>query len=240
MAAASDRGQRRTRNEDAVVGVSLPGGHTVLAVADGVGGNRAGDVASASAAEALVIALAQDHDSDGATALLRAFQSVNQALCQQSAGDARLEGMATTLVAALVSGDEAWLANVGDSRAYLVEDGRLEQLTEDHSVVAERVRAGALTEDAARSSGARHVITRSLGIEPSVDVDVYGPVVLAQDARLLLCSDGLHDVVSSSDIADIAAHRPPAEAARRLVEVANEHGGPDNISAVIYAHDPHA
>jgi protein phosphatase len=142
--------------------------------------------------------------------------------------------MATTVVAAVVERGEASIVNVGDSRAYLVHGGTARQITRDHSLAAEAVRDGDLTQDEARLSNARHVITRSVGGAPELDVDQFGPVALASGACLLLCSDGLYDVVNDDEIARAVAGAAPDAAAGALIELANDRGGPDNISVVIF------
>ena len=143
--------------------------------------------------------------------------------------------MATTLVAALVRGHSAWLASVGDSRAYLFHQGELTQRTQDHSWVAEQIRAGRLTEEEAEHSEFRNVITRAVGVADTVEPDKVGPISLPAGSLLLLCSDGLHRVVSDDEIAAVLASGTPQEMAERLIALANEAGGPDNISVAIVA-----
>ena len=234
VAALTHRGRRRRKNEDAILATALPGGALLLVVADGVGGERAGEVASRSAVRLLEQQMASRVGSAPADRLRAALRHVNSILWQRSQSEAHLHGMATTVVAALLRDGQAWIANVGDSRAYLVQDGAARQLTRDHSLVAERVREGDLTEEEAKQSHARHVITRSVGSEEDLDVDTYGPLTLPGGCSLLLCSDGLYDVVGASEIASVASGAPPEVAARELIDLANEHGGPDNISVVIY------
>lgn len=232
MAARTDRGRKRSENQDAVLVRELPDGTVVAAVADGVGGASGGELASAGAIEALLAELWINPCDDGAGSLRRAVASANAAV-RAEAAERGLEGMATTLVAALVCDGSAWVANVGDSRAYVYEDGSLRQLTEDHSWVAEQVRAGRLTEEEAETNAFRNVITRAVGSAESVEADIFGPVPLPAGSLLLLCSDGLYRAVSDAAIADTLASGDPATMAARLVTLANEAGGPDNVSVVI-------
>jgi protein phosphatase len=142
--------------------------------------------------------------------------------------------MATTLVAAIVRAGEAWIANVGDSRASLVREGVTEAISEDHSLVAESLREGEMTEEEAWTSNLRHVITRTVGSEEEVDVDIFGPLTLGAEETLVLSSDGLHDLVEADEIAAIAGGDDLEAAAEALVAAANAAGGPDNITVVLY------
>jgi protein phosphatase len=234
LAAATDRGRKRRKNEDAVLAVALPGGASLLAVADGVGGGRAGEVASVSAIDGLSVYLASVSLANPQHALSMALQAINRDLWERGQSDPNLEGMSTTLVAAMILGGEAWIANVGDSRAYLLDGIVISQLTQDHSLVAEQVRRGVISEGEARRSPSRNVITRCLGCDESVDVDVVGPVAMLVGSRLLLCSDGLHAVVPEEEIVGLAQATSPDEATTQLVAAANARGGPDNISVAIY------
>lgn len=234
VAALSHKGRRHPHNEDSILTVGLADGSLLLAVADGVGGERAGEVASKEAVRTIeqqVKALAKAPPGERLQAAIR---QASAAIWKSSQDNVKLRGMATTTVAAIVAGGQAWLANVGDSRAYLIVDGGITQLTDDHSLVAERVRDGDLTEEEAKESRARHIITRSVGSDEEVEPDLFGPLALPTGSHLLLCSDGLHDVVSDEEIASIVTGNDLAHAAQRLIERANEEGGPDNISVVLY------
>lgn len=234
VGALSNKGRRRRKNEDSILSVPLSGGAVLIAVADGVGGERAGEVASSGVTKLLSEQLTSQVLSHFDEDLAMAIQAANHTLWERARNDVRLQGMATTLVAAIVDDGNAWLANVGDSRAYLIEGANITQITQDHSLVAERVREGDLTEEEARQSQARHIITRSIASDAHIEVDTFGPLALPADSRLLLCSDGLHDVVEESEIARIASSVPADEAVRELIDAANNRGGPDNISVVIY------
>ena len=235
VASLTARGRRRPNNEDAVLTTALPEGALLLAVADGVGGERAGEIASRSAVRLLEQQVAARARNAPADRLRPALRHVNSMLWQRAQGEPHLHGMATTVVAAIVDRGQAWLANVGDSRVYIVHEGGARQLTRDHSLVAERVREGNLTEEEARQSQSRHVITRSVGSGEDLDVDTFGPIALPPGCRLVLCSDGLYGAVDDHELAAAASQAAPADAVRILVDLANERGGPDNISVIIYA-----
>ena len=230
--ARTDPGLKRSENQDAVLARELVDGSVVVAVADGVGGASGGELASAGAIECLLAELLANPGAAAADSLHRAVASANAAV-RAEAADRGFEGMATTLVAAVVCGGSAWVANVGDSRAYLYEAGTLRQLTQDHSWVTEQVQAGRLTEEEAETNAFRNVITRAVGVAETVEPDVSGPIPLPAGSLLLLCSDGLHRAVNGAGIAGALASGDPGGMADRLITLANEAGGPDNVSVVI-------
>ncbi len=225
--AATDVGRVREGNEDAYLVDDAMG---LVAVADGMGGHRAGEVASATALEALRSAITHGRP------LRESMQDANEAVFTKSLTDDELRGMGTTLTAAtLVTGGIVLVGHVGDSRAYLLHDGELRQVTMDHSLVEELVREGRLTADEAAVHPQRSIITRALGVDASVEVDVY-PVELAPGDRLLLCSDGLTGMVQAETIAGtLRREEDPARAAAALIDAANVAGGEDNITAVVVA-----
>jgi PPM family protein phosphatase len=200
----------------------------LVAVADGMGGHRAGEVASATALEALRAAMAAGQP------LRDAIEGANDAVLEKSVTDHELRGMGTTLTAGTLGTDGNLLVgHVGDSRAYLVRDGELTQITNDHSLVEEMVRGGELTPEQAESHPRRSIITRALGIDPEVEVDVY-PLELRPGDRLLLCSDGLTTMLRGDEIAEILEGEPhPERAAQLLVDAANAAGGEDNVTALV-------
>lgn len=200
----------------------------LIAVADGMGGHQAGEVASATALEALRAAVASGEP------LREAIEGANEAVLEKSESDRDLHGMGTTLTAGMVVADGSLtIGHVGDSRAYLSRDGELRQITDDHSLVEELVRGGELTPEQAEVHPQRSIITRALGIDPQVDVDVY-PIELRDGDRILLCSDGLSTMVRPEEIESILGREPdPRRAAQLLVDAANAAGGEDNITAVI-------
>jgi protein phosphatase len=225
MGAATDVGRVREGNEDAYL---VDDGMGLIAVADGMGGHRAGEVASATALEALRAAV------NGGRPLREAIEDANSAVYEKSLTDASLRGMGTTLTAGtLAAGGTLIVGHVGDSRAYLLHDGELRRLTTDHTLVEEMVRDGRLTADEAAVHPLRSRITRALGVEASVEVDVY-PVELLPGDRLLLCSDGLTGMVQPDEIAATLRREDDAtRAATSLVDAANAAGGEDNITVVV-------
>ena len=200
-----------------------------------MGGHVGGEVAARVAVETLDLAFERAPTVSG---LRDAFSEANAAVWHESQVNADLRGMGTTLTAvALVGGDDGHdvlaLANVGDSRAYVYSDGRLVQVTADHSLAEERMRHGEMTEAEAAVHPQRHILTRALGVSSEVQTDMWELQLRAGD-RVLLCSDGLSNEVGMDEMADILGQvGDPEEAAGRLVEVANEHGGADNITVVI-------
>ena len=228
---ATDVGQLRSVNQD-----SMLLGPDVFVVADGMGGHQGGEVASALAIEAIE-AVAEGLPGGSVRQLITAVQDANDTVFARSAQDPSLSGMGTTLVAiaAVVEEGEERLAivNVGDSRAYRFAGGELHQVTEDHSLVAELVRDGRISEEEAAVHPQRNIVTRALGIEEHIPVDVFQILPHAGD-RYLLCSDGLTNEVEEGDIAAVLRTTDdPSAAADELVRRANEHGGRDNITIVI-------
>ncbi len=222
--ASTDTGQVRDGNEDSYL---VDRRLDLFAVADGMGGHRAGEIASATALDGLKLAV--DEGAPVADAVGRA----NTAVWDKAAGDTDLAGMGTTLTAAIFDAGTLTIAHVGDSRAYLLRDGRLERLTTDHSLVEELIRDGKLTEDQAAVHPQRSIITRALGVDSSVEVDVYSLVLLGGD-RVIICSDGLTSMVRAAGIAEILRAEPdPTAAANALVDAANAAGGEDNITVVV-------
>jgi serine/threonine protein phosphatase PrpC len=228
-AAATDPGRRRRNNEDAYV-CEPP----LFAVADGVGGAQAGEVASKLAAAVLKDDPRSD-DGDGRRRVDALIQEANRRVYERQQQDAAVSGMGTTITVALVEDGRVWIGHVGDSRAYLIRNGELEQLTEDHSLVAELVRSGKLSPEEAETHPQRSVVTRALGSDPDVDVDTF-PVEARAGDLFLLCSDGLTTMVDDATIlAEIDRHRDDLRAtAKALVRAANRGGGEDNITVVFF------
>ena len=225
-AAVTDIGLHRAGNEDAYV--DQP---PLWAVADGMGGARAGEVASGLAVEALVEAL-----GEGGT-LADAVQAANERVYRQAGSDRAKSGMGTTLTAVRQRDDGLDVAHVGDSRLYRLRDGVLEQLTDDHSLVGEMVREGHLTPEAAQRHPQRSILSRALGTEPVVEVDAFAAEVHAGDV-LLLCSDGLYSMVEETTMgAVLEAIDDPLRAARQLVREAKNEGGHDNITVIVVRFD---
>jgi serine/threonine protein phosphatase PrpC len=238
VAQLTDVGRRREHNEDNMAYV-IPKDPQVMErkgalfiVADGMGGHAAGEVASEIAVDTISTSYYPDEHEDVADALLNSIKRTNTLIHQRAAENMLRSGMGTTSVVGVMRGNMAYVANVGDSRAYLVRKSKIKQISQDHSWVAEQVRAGLLTEDQARTHAQRNVITRSLGTQPDVEVDVFAEPLEAGD-RLLLCSDGLSGVVNDEEMRAIIERFPPQESVYHLIERANENGGPDNITAIV-------
>jgi PPM family protein phosphatase len=222
-AAATDIGLVREGNEDSYL-TEEP----LFAVADGMGGHRGGEVASQLAVETL-----EKRFKQGAGDLPDQVQEANRVVFERSVVDEKVAGMGTTLTAALVEGDRVRLAHVGDSRAYLLRDGDLRLLTEDHTLVHRMVTEGEISKEEAQTHPQRSVLTRALGVDNVVDVDDDTVQVRPGD-RLLLCTDGLTSMVSEQAIEEALRGVPdPQEAAQRLVHLANEGGGTDNTTVVV-------
>lgn len=237
--AASDTGQLRTHNEDAFVCNTRLG---LFAVCDGMGGESAGEVASNLAVETMLTKLTSDEedtseDLRGFLPSTRRLESAvllcNQVVYEESQANSQRKGMGTTVVTAWVEDYIACLGHVGDSRAYLWRNDHLEQLTSDHSLVQEKVRAGLLTPEEGLNSSEQNIVTRALGRKAEVEVDLAEVPLMAGD-YLLLCSDGVTGMVSDSIMADtIVTLQEPQEICDQLVDLANRNGGVDNITVVL-------
>ncbi|HLX20064.1 MAG TPA: Stp1/IreP family PP2C-type Ser/Thr phosphatase, partial [Gaiellaceae bacterium] len=227
--ARTDTGKKRRRNEDAFV-LAPP----LFAVADGMGGAQAGEIASSLAAAALKER--GDDDGGGEERVAELIQEANRRVHQRALDDEAASGMGTTMTVALFepAGSVA-IGHVGDSRAYLLRDGKLDQLTDDHSLVAELVRRGELSPEEAEVHPQRSVITRALGTDPDVDVDTF-TVQAHENDVFLICSDGLTTMVDVGTITSIveSGRHDLVGAARALVKEANERGGDDNITVVLF------
>jgi PPM family protein phosphatase len=230
-AGRTDVGRQRSANEDDFV-LAPP----FFAVADGMGGAKAGEVASAMATEGFEGE--SDSGEPAEAQLARILREANKRIYDLAIADESHRGMGTTLTAAKVMGEDISLAHVGDSRAYRMRDGELEQLTKDHSLVAELERSGQITAEAAEHHPQRSIITRALGPEPEVEVDTY--TVAAREGDLfLLCSDGLTSMISDEEITSILRSADSLDAAAdALVRAANQSGGKDNITVVLFRVGP--
>ena len=222
----SHPGRKRRRNEDAWV-CQPP----LFAIADGMGGARWGEIASRVAATALV----ETVDGSGEERVVALIQRANQQVFDRAAEDADASGMGTTMTVALVEDGVVAIGHVGDSRAYLIRDQKVEQLTDDHSLVAELVRSGRLSPEEAEIHPQRSVITRALGTDPDVDVDSFSVEASAGDI-FFICSDGLTSMVDDETILGIVEPRRDDlnAAARELIAAANRSGGEDNITVVLF------
>jgi PPM family protein phosphatase len=227
VAAVTDPGRRRRRNEDSYV-IEPP----LFAIADGMGGAQAGEVASRLATVALK---ESGTEASGEERIFDLIQEANRRIYDRSSTDPNTSGMGTTITVALVEDERVAFGHVGDSRAYLIRDATMEQLTEDHSLVNELLKTGRLSREEAESHPQRSVITRALGTDPDVDVDTF--TIAAQVGDLfLLCSDGLTDMVSEESILSVVERNRDDidDALRALVRAANKAGGEDNITVVAF------
>ena len=224
----TDPGRKRRRNEDSFV-IDPP----LFAVADGMGGAQAGEVASRLAAAAF----REFHEADELDPeerLAAIIQEANRRIFERAADDAQVSGMGTTITAALVAGEALVIGHVGDSRAYRLRGGKFEQLTDDHSLVADLVRSGRITPEEADAHPQRSVITRALGTDREVDVDTF-TVPAESDDLFLICSDGLTTMVDDEEIRDLVTRAGDLDqAGKGLVKAANKAGGEDNITVVLF------
>ena len=234
----SDSGRVRTHNQD-YLGYRQPKEAELraetgwlYAVADGVGGAQAGEVASKLAVQTLLAAYYRSYGETPADRLREAFSEANHAVHERASQQEGPHRMSTTLVAAVVRGQELTVANVGDSRAYLIRDGQMRQLTHDHSVVARLVAEGVITPEQAERHPQRHVISRSIGAREKVEADLFTETFHPGD-RLLLCSDGLTEHVTDAEILAAMEAEDPESSVQRLVNLANDRGGTDNITVLV-------
>jgi serine/threonine protein phosphatase PrpC len=237
---------RRSSNEDNMISY-VPEDPQLMAkkgalfvVADGLGGHTQGEVASELAVNTIRDTYYQDTNADSVTSLRLAVEYANSIIWkrngekfQDATKDEKVQaGMATTCVVAVLQNDRVSIANVGDSLAYVIRAGQIMQIAQDHSWVAEQVHAGLLTKEQARSHEKRNIITRCLGTSPTVEVYAASEIMQNGDI-LILCTDGLWSLVEEDELRSIVEQYDPQESAKRLVERANENGGPDNITAVV-------
>lgn len=241
--AASDTGRVREQNEDTVRLADADSPQAAEAgylavIADGMGGHQRGEVASRLAVEALFSSYYSDRREDGVgPALQRGFQSANEQIAAQSGGGDPSSAMGTTMVAAAVVGDQLTVANVGDSRAYLLRAESATQITRDHSLIAEQVAQGVMTPQEARQSNYRNIVTRALGHRPKLDVDIF-EIGLLPDDCVVLCSDGVHGHVEPEEFADLGRRGSPESVSQTLIELAMERGSTDNVSALVIWYQP--
>lgn len=230
----TDVGRRRENNQDQLL---VDEQRDVYAVADGMGGHAAGDVASRIAIQALAETANEPGDNRAADELLvEAFREGNRRICESVLARAEWRGMGTTIVALVLRDDRMTIGHVGDSRSYVLRDNELIQLTADHSWVAEQVRMGLLTAEEAHKHPMRNIVTRAMGNRLELDVEVSQQQARPGDV-FMLCSDGLNSMIDDSRISAILErHRNDAVAAcRALIDAANESGGEDNITVVVVA-----
>lgn len=237
-AAGTDKGLIRETNEDSC-NIIRDSRNDIYAfiIADGMGGHNCGEIASGTAVE-YISAYFEDHAgdflsaADRGAALKELVQDANSQVWEKSLESPETNGMGTTLTMAVVAGDTATVAHVGDSRLYLVREGRLQQVTNDHSYIEELVRKGTLTREEADNHPGRNIITRAIGSSPELEVDIFSLTMLINDI-LVLCTDGLTNMVGEDEIGETAQSNDPEAACKQLIEAANRNGGEDNVTVIV-------
>ncbi len=230
---ATDVGQKRQMNQDYIYTSETPVGNlpNLFVVADGMGGHKAGDYASRYGVSVLVETVKQDKNYNPVKIIGSGIEAANREVLEQSRKDPSMAGMGTTMVVATVVGGYLYVANVGDSRLYLA--GReLKQITQDHSLIAEMVRMGELTPEEGRHHPDKNIITRAVGTAEDVKIDFFD-LKLEAGERLMMCSDGLSNMVEDSEIFDILTDDDIEDPAAALVDRANANGGLDNIAVIV-------
>lgn len=230
----TDVGRKREMNQDYVFATDQPVGPfpNLLVVADGMGGHKAGDFASKYTVNVLREELENSSTDKPGDILKRVVVTANNELIRVAKSDVKLEGMGTTLVAATVIGNTLYFANVGDSRLYLIND-KIRQLSKDHSLVEEMVRLGGIKAEEAKNHPDKNIITRAIGVKNDVEADIY-EYRLKKGDIILMCTDGLSNMVEDEDMFDIVkGARDIVEAVEMLIEKANSNGGRDNIGVVM-------
>ena len=232
---ATDVGQKRKMNQDYVFVSESPVGNlpTLFVVADGMGGHNAGDYASSHAVQTLVDEIREDKDFNPIKIIRHAIETANTEILNQAQNNESLKGMGTTIVAATIVGHYAYVANVGDSRLYVVQD-QIHQVTKDHSLVQEMVRMGELKAEEAKNHPDKNIITRALGAERTVDIDFFD-LKLEPGSTILMCSDGLSNMVEDAKMEEIILDSEINldRKGRRLLREANQNGGKDNIAIIL-------
>ncbi|MDO5538795.1 MAG: Stp1/IreP family PP2C-type Ser/Thr phosphatase [Eubacteriales bacterium] len=230
----TDVGRVRRENQDFVfasdgkVG-TLP---NLFIVADGMGGHNAGDRASSCAVKTFLKSVRRTRETSPVKVMSRAVEKANEKVFEEAHSDRACQGMGTTIVAATIKGGTLYVANVGDSRLYLIRD-EITQITRDHSLVEEMIRAGGITKEEGRNHPDKNVITRAVGVDDNVAADIFDIEVTRQD-MILMCSDGLSNMLSDQEMYRIVKEEKNIErACRRLVDEANRNGGRDNITVLL-------
>ena len=233
--AITDVGRKRQLNEDFVCAKTekigaLP---NFFIIADGMGGHKAGERASKETVEIMLESLSKNENADAKECLSNALRAANFRVFQDANGSEELEGMGTTAVAATILGTKLCAMNVGDSRLYVISQGEIRQITMDHSLVEEMVRKGVLPKEKARNHPKKNIITRAVGVSPIVEPDFFEVELKAGD-KVLMCSDGLSNMLEDEELRGIAESKGSLEEkARLLIDAANVNGGKDNISVIL-------
>ena len=225
----TDKGLVRKENEDAFCIEKDVG---LLAIADGMGGHASGEVASKMAIEILRESVKKEGEPLP-DRLSSGVKLANRAIYEAAQSQSQLNGMGTTLTALQLNGNRLSIVHVGDSRAYLIRGGVIEQITDDHTIVSEQVARGMMTREEAARSDMRNILSRALGIAPEVDMDME-EITVSEGDRLVLCSDGLSELISDDEIlSEVRSNRRPDLACNELVNLANQRGGNDNITVIV-------
>lgn len=230
----TDKGRKRSMNQDYMFTSEDPIGNlpNLFIVADGMGGHNAGDYASRYAVETIVADIKENGSSEPVAIIEKAMKQANKKLVETAKTDINLLGMGTTVVLLTIIGRKIYVANVGDSRLYLLNT-TIRQITRDHSLVEEMVRMGELDRDSAKIHPDRNIITRAIGVTEELEIDFF-ELELEENDQILMCSDGLSNMLYDEDIKNIAAEQGEiVKNALRLVERANENGGSDNITVIM-------
>ena len=231
---ATDVGQKRKMNQDYVFASEGPVGNlpNLFTVADGMGGHNAGDYASSHAVRILVDEIREDADYNPVKVIRHAIETANTEIRNRAQEDENLRGMGTTMVVATIVDQYAYVAIVGDSRLYVIQDG-IHQITRDHSLVQEMVKMGEISEEEARNHPDKNIITRAIGVKENVEPDIY-EYRLKKGDIILMCTDGLSNMVEDEDMFNIVkGSRDVVEAVQMLIEKANSNGGRDNIGVIV-------
>ena len=232
----TDVGMVRQVNQDYVFTTGKPLGilQNLFVVADGMGGHQAGDYASKCTVEVMIKEIAKSEGEDIERVLVKAIKAANREIIKEASGDEHLKGMGTTVVAATVKEQMLYFANVGDSRLYLINQGEIHQVTKDHSLVQEMVRMGEIKPEEARNHPDKNIITRALGAERTVDIDFFD-LKLEPDSTILMCSDGLSNMVEDSKLEEIILDQTEElpKKGEKLLKEANQNGGKDNIAVIL-------
>ena len=231
---ASDIGQKRQVNQDFIFTSEDPVGNlpNLFVVADGMGGHNAGDFASRYGVSVLVETIKKDKNYNPVKIMRAAIEAANREVFRQAEADEAMAGMGSTMVVCTVVGDYAYVANVGDSRLYLARPEELTQITQDHSLIAEMVRLGELSEEEGRHHPDKNIITRAIGTSEDIRVDFFD-MKLEEGDRILMCSDGLTNMVDNGQIREVLEGSASEDSAKALVDRANENGGEDNVAVIV-------
>jgi protein phosphatase len=234
----TDVGQKRNMNQDYVYTSEKPVGNlpNLFVVADGMGGHNAGDFASKYTVQQLVTSIESNQETNPIKIMRQSIEAANKELITKSYENSELAGMGTTLVAATVVNDYIYVANIGDSRLYIINNG-IKQITKDHSLVEEMIRLGEIDREDARNHPDKNIITRAIGAGEEIAVDFF-EMKLEQGDTILMCSDGLTNMIEDEEIREIIeSQKTPEQKAEKLVQIANKNGGKDNIAVIII--EPH-